>query len=122
LHQVPVLPHELAVTRLAHESRPRLDHVAGQHHGELGRQPREEHGARARDGLFGRLVRQPRRKQVQAIERLGQGEYRVSVKDQNVSELEESWVDVLLACPVKDWFEPNDRRETTDDLKPIRFE
>jgi hypothetical protein len=51
------------------------------------------------------------------IERLGQGEYRVSVKDQNVSELEESWVDVLLACPVKGWFEPNDRRKTTAFLK-----
>jgi translation initiation factor 2 alpha subunit (eIF-2alpha) len=56
------------------------------------------------------------------IERLGLGEYRVRVQDQNVSESEESWVDVLLACPVKGWFEPIERHETTDDLKSLSFE
>ena len=56
------------------------------------------------------------------IERVSKGEYRVSVKDEATVEPEKSWVDILLACPVKGWYEPSERRETTDDLKPLGFE
>ena len=57
------------------------------------------------------------------IERVGQGEYRVlaseSVSQGNPAE---SLVDILLSCPVKDFFAPMDRADTTDDLKPAGFE
>lgn len=56
------------------------------------------------------------------IERVGQGEYRVSVKGGQTEEPRKSWVDILLACPVKGWYEPMERSETTDDLKPVSFE
>jgi hypothetical protein len=56
------------------------------------------------------------------IERVGHGEYRVSAKDEHTEEPRKSWVDILLACPVKGWYEPLEGSETTDDLKPVRFE
>lgn len=31
-------------------------------------------------------------------------------------------VDWLLGCPEKDWFTPEGTSETTDDLRPLRFE
>ena len=54
------------------------------------------------------------------IERLGRGEYRVVVKEDAVDK--QDWVDILLNCPVKGWYEPLEAKETTDDLKPISFE
>ncbi len=57
------------------------------------------------------------------IERVGQGEYRVwasGLVPRN--EAEGTLVDVLLSCPVKDFFTPIERAETTDDLKPVGFE
>ena len=50
------------------------------------------------------------------IERVGRGEYRVKVRDEKEAAGRGSWVDILLACPVKGWFEPA-RGQTTDDLK-----
>jgi bifunctional DNA-binding transcriptional regulator/antitoxin component of YhaV-PrlF toxin-antitoxin module len=55
------------------------------------------------------------------IERVGQGEYRVKVRPQRSSH-RESLVKVLLDCPVKGFFVPLDRSETTDELKPLSFE
>ena len=57
------------------------------------------------------------------IERLGQGEYRLRVGDAVVpAEARERLIDVLSSCPVKDFFTPMERSETTDDLKPMSFE
>jgi hypothetical protein len=56
------------------------------------------------------------------IERVSHGQYRVSVQDETPTEPEKSWVDILLACPVKGWYEPMERGQTTDDLKPLSFE
>jgi hypothetical protein len=57
------------------------------------------------------------------IERLGQGEYHVRVgQAAGGGEQKERLIDLLRSCPVKDFFRPLDRAETTDDLKPIRFE
>ena len=55
------------------------------------------------------------------IERVGDGEYRVKVTGED-GEPEQSVLDWLLSCPVKDWYLPMERRETTDDLKPNIFE
>ena len=41
------------------------------------------------------------------IERVGQGEYHVQVKDEKPA-ARESWVSILRECPVKDWWEPLD--------------
>ena len=48
------------------------------------------------------------------IERIDRGEYllRRTKKSRN-----EGLVKLLLSCPIKDWFQPLDRSETTDDLK-----
>lgn len=57
------------------------------------------------------------------IERVGHGEYRVLASGLvSRGEQEGSLVDVLLSCPVKDFFAPMERNETTDDLKPVGFE
>ena len=57
------------------------------------------------------------------IERVGHGEYRVRVEDQPADgQTKESLVDLLLNCPVKGFYVPMDRTETTDDLKPLNFE
>jgi len=47
------------------------------------------------------------------IERIDRGEYRLRRKARRRNE---GLVDLLLACPVKGWFRPMDRTETTDDL------
>ena len=49
------------------------------------------------------------------IERIGCGEYRLVRRKRRANE---GLVDWLLACPVKDWFKPLDRTETTDSIKP----
>jgi AbrB family looped-hinge helix DNA binding protein len=46
------------------------------------------------------------------IVRLDRGEYRLT----RTRRRNEGLVTLLLACPVKGWFEPADRSETTDDI------
>ena len=48
------------------------------------------------------------------IERLDRGEYRLKRKR---PQRNRGLVKMLLACPVKGWFQPVDRTATTDDLK-----
>ncbi|MCL4691755.1 MAG: AbrB/MazE/SpoVT family DNA-binding domain-containing protein [Candidatus Hydrogenedentes bacterium] len=52
------------------------------------------------------------------IERIKRGEYvlrrRTLLRNEGLMEL-------LLACPVKDWFVPGERSETTDDIRPSRY-
>ena len=48
------------------------------------------------------------------IERIEAGEYRLKRKSQRQNE---GVVKHLLACPVKGWFQPADRTETTDDIR-----
>jgi AbrB family looped-hinge helix DNA binding protein len=52
--------------------------------------------------------------QVFEIERLDCGEYRLKRKERRRNE---GLVQLLLDCPVKGWFRPMDRTETTDDIK-----
>jgi AbrB family looped-hinge helix DNA binding protein len=52
------------------------------------------------------------------IQRIGRGDYRIKRKTRPRNE---GLVKLLLACPVKGWFEPMDRTETTDDIDPVRF-
>jgi AbrB family looped-hinge helix DNA binding protein len=52
--------------------------------------------------------------QVFDVERIDRGEYRLKRKERPRNE---GLVDLLLACPVKGWFKPMDRTETTDDIK-----
>jgi AbrB family looped-hinge helix DNA binding protein len=49
------------------------------------------------------------------VERIDRGEYRLKRKKRRPNE---GLVDLLLACPVKGFFVPLDRSETTDDIKP----
>jgi hypothetical protein len=57
------------------------------------------------------------------IERLGQGDYRVRVSFPEVfAEPKESLVELLRSCPVKGFFTPMARTETTDDLHALSFE
>ena len=48
------------------------------------------------------------------IERIDRGEYLLkrTTKPRN-----KGLVKLLLSCPVKDWFQPLERTETTDDIK-----
>ncbi|HTE84466.1 MAG TPA: AbrB/MazE/SpoVT family DNA-binding domain-containing protein [Dehalococcoidia bacterium] len=48
------------------------------------------------------------------IERIDSGEYRLRRIEQRRNQ---GLVQLLLNCPVKDWFEPLDRAETTDDIR-----
>jgi len=48
------------------------------------------------------------------IERIDRGEYRLKRKERPRNE---GLVKLLLACPVKGWFKPMERGETTDDIK-----
>ena len=48
------------------------------------------------------------------IERLDRGEYRLTRKTRRRNR---GLVKLLLDCPVKGWFMPMDRPETTDDIK-----
>ena len=52
------------------------------------------------------------------VERIERGEYRLKRKERRHNE---GLVKLLLACPVKGWFEPMDRKETTDDIKVPRL-
>ncbi len=47
------------------------------------------------------------------VERIDRGEYRLL---QRKPRSNEGLVKLLLACPVKGWFKPMDRSETTDDI------
>ena len=48
------------------------------------------------------------------VERIDRGEYRLKRKERRRNE---GLVKLLLACPVKGWFEPINRKETTNDIK-----
>ena len=48
------------------------------------------------------------------IERIDRGEYLLK---RTTKRRNEGLVRLLLACPVKDWFQPLDRTETTDDIR-----
>ena len=48
------------------------------------------------------------------VERLDRGEYR---RKRTTRRRNEGLVKLLLACPVKGWFAPMDRTETTGDVK-----
>lgn len=48
------------------------------------------------------------------VERIDRGEYRLKRKERRRNE---GLVKLLLACPVKGWFEPMNRKETTHDIK-----
>ena len=48
------------------------------------------------------------------IERIDKGEYRLTRKTRRRNA---GLVKLLLACPVKGWFEPLDRTETTNDIQ-----
>lgn len=48
------------------------------------------------------------------IERIDRGEYLLKRKEKPRNR---GLVKLLLSCPVKDWFEPHDRRQTTDDIQ-----
>ena len=52
------------------------------------------------------------------IERIDRGEYRLKRRERRRNE---GLIKLLLACPVKDWFEPIDRTETTNDVKVPRL-
>jgi AbrB family looped-hinge helix DNA binding protein len=51
------------------------------------------------------------------IERLDRGEYRLKRKQPR----NEGLVKLLLACPVKGWFKPMDRTETSKNIKTPRL-
>lgn len=53
------------------------------------------------------------------IERVEAGEYRLKRIKRSRNE---GLVELLLACPYKDWFTPMDRTETTDDIQVPKFE
>ena len=48
------------------------------------------------------------------VERIERGEYRLR---RTARRRNEGLVELLLACPVKGWFQPLDRSETTDDIE-----
>src|SRR5438067_2726500 len=52
------------------------------------------------------------------VERIEPGEYRLK---RRAPRRNEGLVKLLLACPAKDWFEPIDRTETTNDIKVPRL-
>jgi AbrB family looped-hinge helix DNA binding protein len=52
------------------------------------------------------------------IERLDRGEYLLKRKARPRNE---GLVSLLLACPVKGWFQPLERIETTDDIQPPKL-
>ena len=56
------------------------------------------------------------------IEHVGQGDFRVRVEEQSVAEQpRERLIDVLLSCPVKDWWVEPDRSERTSLEPPAIF-
>jgi len=52
------------------------------------------------------------------VERIDSGEYRLKRLEGHRNA---GLVDLLLACPVKGWFSPMDRTETTDDVRGPRL-
>lgn len=54
------------------------------------------------------------------VQRLARGEYRVSMAE--VAPEDEDWVDILLSCPERGWYGPNDLKETTANLRPVPLE
>jgi AbrB family looped-hinge helix DNA binding protein len=52
------------------------------------------------------------------VERIDRGEYRLKRKERRRNQ---GLVKLLLACPVKGWFEPIDRKETTENIKVPRL-
>ena len=52
------------------------------------------------------------------VERVDRGEYRLT---RTAPPPNEGLVKLLLGCPVKNWFEPLDRRETTESIDPLKF-
>jgi len=56
--------------------------------------------------------------QVFEVERIDRGEYRLKRKERRRND---GLVKLLLACPVKGWFKPMDRRKTTRDIKVPRL-
>jgi len=52
------------------------------------------------------------------VERIDRGEYLLKRKERRRNQ---GLVKLLLSCPVKGWFEPLDRKETTDDIKVPRL-
>ena len=48
------------------------------------------------------------------VERIDRGEYRLTRKARRRNE---GLMSLLLACPVKDWFKPLERTETTANIK-----
>jgi AbrB family looped-hinge helix DNA binding protein len=52
------------------------------------------------------------------IERIDRGEYLLKRKERRRNE---GLVELLLACPVKGWFQPMDRTDMTDDIKPPKL-
>jgi AbrB family looped-hinge helix DNA binding protein len=52
------------------------------------------------------------------VERVEPGEYRLKRKTKRRNE---GLVEHLLACPVKGWFQPLARRETTDEIRPMKL-
>jgi AbrB family looped-hinge helix DNA binding protein len=52
------------------------------------------------------------------VERIDRGEYLLKRTKKSPNE---GLVKLLLSCPVKDWFQPLDRSETTDDLRLPNF-
>ncbi len=52
------------------------------------------------------------------IERIDRGEYLLKRKD---NPRNRGLVKLLLSCPVKDWFQPLDRSETTNDIEAPRL-
>ena len=48
------------------------------------------------------------------VERIDRGEYRLKRKERRRNK---GLVKLLLACPIKGWFEPMDRKETSNDIK-----
>ena len=48
------------------------------------------------------------------VERIDRGEYRLKRRERRRNE---GLVKLLLACPVKGWFKPTERTETTDNIK-----
>ncbi len=53
------------------------------------------------------------------VERVEEGLYRLK---RTARRRNEGLVKLLLECPVKGWFEPLDRTETTGDLRGLRLE
>jgi hypothetical protein len=56
------------------------------------------------------------------IERVSQSEYRLRVADIEAPAPNAGLVAFLQSCPVKGFFEPMERIDTTDDLKSVAYE